>query len=302
MQVQLVALDWHLGDCRKVVTDAEVLLGHALDARSRDLLVEALCEALVDLGRFDEAGSRIEAGVETAVPDYRGRHYLTWIMAEAALWGGRPAVALRLAEEFLAGQEGDPNLIFGHVTRAWALLDLGRDPGPAAPWHPRPMMQAVPEETAALRMLYTGENQTAAERFEQAPRLWAPYHRRGELRCLWAASEALRRAGDQAGALARFEAVEVPAEELGFGALLGRIRPSLRAAGGRRSAARSIGDDGLTGREREVLELVAEGLTNAQIAARLGVTRRTVAAQVASASVKLGAVNRGQAAAMASQD
>jgi len=56
---------------------------------------------------------------------------------------------------------------------------------------------------------------------------------------------------------------------------------------------------GLTGREHQVLELVAEGLTNAEIAARLGTTRRTVVAQVTSACAKLGAGTRAQAAAMA---
>jgi ATP/maltotriose-dependent transcriptional regulator MalT len=48
----------------------------------------------------------------------------------------------------------------------------------------------------------------------------------------------------------------------------------------------------LTPREREVLELLAEGLSNRGIAGRLGIGDQTVKFHVASISAKLGAVNR----------
>jgi DNA-binding CsgD family transcriptional regulator len=51
-----------------------------------------------------------------------------------------------------------------------------------------------------------------------------------------------------------------------------------------------------------VLDLVQAGLTNAQIATQLGITRRTVVALVTSASVELGAANRSQAAALAARE
>jgi DNA-binding CsgD family transcriptional regulator len=63
------------------------------------------------------------------------------------------------------------------------------------------------------------------------------------------------------------------------------------------SAARGSTAGGLTAREAEVLGLVAQGLTNPQIATRLGLSTRTVITQIESAAARLGATGRTQAAA-----
>ena len=57
----------------------------------------------------------------------------------------------------------------------------------------------------------------------------------------------------------------------------------------------------LTPRQREVLELIVEGLDNAQIASRLGITERTARAHVSNVLARTGAVNRTQAAVAAIQ-
>ena len=57
----------------------------------------------------------------------------------------------------------------------------------------------------------------------------------------------------------------------------------------------------MTAREREVLQLLAQGLATKQIARSLGVTERTVKFHVASIFAKLGATNRAQAVALAAQ-
>jgi DNA-binding NarL/FixJ family response regulator len=57
----------------------------------------------------------------------------------------------------------------------------------------------------------------------------------------------------------------------------------------------------LSARQAEVLRLVAEGLSNGQIASRTGLTERTVKFHVNAIFNKLGAENRAQAVALAAQ-
>jgi DNA-binding NarL/FixJ family response regulator len=57
----------------------------------------------------------------------------------------------------------------------------------------------------------------------------------------------------------------------------------------------------LTRREREVLELLADGHSDAQIAATLHISPKTAGSHVSSILIKLGVANRTQAAALARQ-
>jgi len=59
--------------------------------------------------------------------------------------------------------------------------------------------------------------------------------------------------------------------------------------------------DGLTGREREVLAKVAEGLTNKEIARSLGIAPGTVKIHVERIIAKLGVGDRTQAAVLAAR-
>ncbi|TYB47632.1 AAA family ATPase [Nonomuraea sp. PA05] len=97
-------------------------------------------------------------------------------------------------------------------------------------------------------------------------------------------------AGDRPAASVRLREAARLAEELGAAplareiALLGRPRP---------------GHDGLTEREREVLRLIAEGLSNRQIAARLHISPSTAGVHVSHILTKLGAATRTEATAIA---
>jgi non-specific serine/threonine protein kinase len=67
--------------------------------------------------------------------------------------------------------------------------------------------------------------------------------------------------------------------------------------GGGTPAQRSAADDfGLTRREREVAALIAEGLSNREIAARLVVAQRTAEGHVENILAKLGFTSRAQVA------
>ena len=79
---------------------------------------------------------------------------------------------------------------------------------------------------------------------------------------------------------------------------LAELSVAIRSAVG---GARVPGRTPLTPRQREVLELIVEGLDNAQIATRLGISERTVRAHVSNVLERTGAANRTQAAVAAIQ-
>jgi DNA-binding CsgD family transcriptional regulator len=83
-----------------------------------------------------------------------------------------------------------------------------------------------------------------------------------------------------------------------------RLRRQLRRRGHLRlprgpTRATAANPAGLTGRQVEVLELLAEGLTDAEIAARLSLSPKTVEHHVSALLAKLGVTSRRQAAAAA---
>ena len=100
------------------------------------------------------------------------------------------------------------------------------------------------------------------------------------------------------------EAIEI-ARGLGAEPLTRRVAGRMRELGlrvphGPREATRA-NPAGLTARQLEVLALLAEGLTNAEIAERLVVSPRTAEHHVAAVLTKLGATTRREAARRASE-
>ena len=100
------------------------------------------------------------------------------------------------------------------------------------------------------------------------------------------------------------ESIEL-ARSLGAEPLTRRVAERMRELGlrvpaGPRETTRA-NPAGLTARQLEVLALLAEGLTNAEIAERLVVSQRTAEHHVAAVLTKLGATTRKEAARRASE-
>jgi DNA-binding CsgD family transcriptional regulator/tetratricopeptide (TPR) repeat protein len=107
---------------------------------------------------------------------------------------------------------------------------------------------------------------------------------------------------DDEAALA--EAIEI-ARRLGADPLTRRVNVRMRELGLRvpKGPRRTTRDNpaGLTARQLEVVELIVEGLTNAEIADRLVVSQRTAEHHVAAVLTKLGATTRREAARRAAE-
>lgn len=292
-------LDMLAGRYDDAVEQADDLLAQALEPRTRDQVEVTRTHALIDLGRFEEARDQITRSLRSAAPDAMGRAQFTYLAAEIDFWSGRHRQAIKALDDLLATVEpGFEIAVFAALGRARAHAEMGIDPGDLQLPHHIAFFEALPTEVAALHALVTGDNRVAAGLFEESACGWEPYHLRNSLYCLWHAGEALRLAGDLADAADRLAQVEAAVECRGMAPLLGRVRRSIRLAGRRRVTPRPSSTGGLTSGERQVVRLVHEGLTNAEIATRLGLSRRTVETQLSTATAKLGVRSRLQAAAL----
>jgi len=151
----------------------------------------------------------------------------------------------------------------------------------------RPWGTAAAARSAALLASARGEVEEALGHAERAlaehGRLDGPLE---HARTLLVTGEILRRLGrrrDAAATLADAKAILV---SIGTPLWLARVEAEERRLGGRRST------DALTPTEARVAELAAQGLRNAEIAARLHVTRKTVEATLSRIYRKLGVRSR----------
>ncbi|NUT54561.1 MAG: helix-turn-helix transcriptional regulator, partial [Thermoleophilia bacterium] len=110
--------------------------------------------------------------------------------------------------------------------------------------------------------------------------------RYGRARALLALGVTRRRARQKRPAREAIELARAAFEELGAASWAERARNELGAIGGRTRV------EGLTPAERRVAELVAEGRTNAEVAAALFLSERTVASHLTHVYAKLGVRSR----------
>jgi len=202
-------------------------------------------------------------------------------------------IPVRLARAGAHWLQGEPHRAAQEAELAddVAAGSNGWDRGAVAVWLRRTGSPRPPrgELAGPYRLQVAGE-------WAEASRQWA------SLGCPYEAALALHDAGDEA---ALRQALEL-FTDLGAAAAAQLTRHKMRTLGirsipaGPRTATRAD-PLGLTRREREVLKLICAGHSNAEIAAKLFLSTRTVDHHVSAVLTKLGAPTRGAAAAHAAR-
>jgi DNA-binding CsgD family transcriptional regulator len=264
----------------EVLRRAGDLTDRTLPATARGYAVAAASLVEADGGLLGPARARL-AGVDAGPV----ATVLDWVRREAAWLDGQPDRAAG------AAVPGGPPLVDGlaRITARWARHD-GADPPADTPDVP-----AWPLPVRATLAAWADADGSAA-RFTDAAAAWQPVAVREQVRCLLAAG---LHEPDRDRAVPTLLTAERLAERAGLVVLLGRVRRALRRHAVRRDGTpvRTGGD--LTGRERDVLRLVAGGEPTRRIAGRLGISAETVETHVRSGMRKLGARTRTEAAALA---
>lgn len=256
-----------------------------------------LAEMLVQQGRLEEAADLLGDDDNEATLVAR---------AQLALAQGLPATAGTLAERWIR-RKGDGLHTVGALTVVTRAAIAGRNAEVTAATIGRITSIAAASGNrraagvAALLegevALDSGELDAAAAAFERALDHYAGLDGLLEVA---RAHLGLAQASAARPEVARVETKAALAgfEAAGAGHLADVARALLRQLGDRTQVGRK-GGGGLTDRELDVLRLVASGLTNAEIGARLFISTKTAGNHVSNILAKIGARSRTEAAAFA---
>jgi DNA-binding CsgD family transcriptional regulator len=223
------------------------------------------------------------------------------------------ALAARADRAVAARATGNEAAAAAEAAQARELLDLARE---GARFLARPKTVLGPEgrgwlaRAEAEYLRACGQNSPQA--WQNVLATFGPGYIYETARVQWRLAEALAEGGpdrrDEAATVWR--AAAATAGRLGAAPLSATLRDLARRArldvGSAAGSRNGHGDAGLTGsltdREREVLRLLARGLSNREIGAELFITPKTASVHVSNILGKLGAASRTEAAAIAHRD
>ncbi len=279
------------GDADAVERGTALLHGQHGDTMITLIAGGSTVDALTWAGRLDEAVALAHELIDE-ISRVWSDYFLGGIWLSAL---GLAALADQAAGDRLAGRDPATRLDTGErlLARAVVTADRGRPRGGQLGPEGRAWLARAHAEHARL----TGTADPAAWRRAAAE---LDYGYRYELaRARWRWAEALLATGDRDGAREQAAAALSVAREIGARPLAGAVTDLARR--GRLDLPGVVTGPGdvLTGREAEVLGLVAEGLSNRQIGERLFISGKTVSVHVSRVLDKLGAGGRAEAVTIA---
>lgn len=305
-RIQYASLLTWRGEWEEAETEIEALQRHVEVAQPRLIAI-----AKIRLGELRRRQGRMEESA--ALFSEAGTHFLAILgRAALALDQGEAAESSDLVEEYLRRVPPDdrtervPGLELAVLARTAAgnprgagdaleeLRDISARVGTV------PLRAAVAHADAAV-LSAAGDNRVACGRLEEAAELYedcrAPFEA-GRARL--ALARALRASGRPQAATMQARAAHSVFEELGADRDALEAAAFLKAAE-TKAAEPSPGARPLTAREIEVLRLVAQGLSDKEVAARLALSEHTVHRHITNILTKTGLPSRTAAVAHAAR-
>jgi DNA-binding CsgD family transcriptional regulator len=254
----------------------EALLGNVEACRERGAIADGLAEAL---------GVTLNGSMAAGLLDLSLGHYDDAVRNLEAKMAGGSAVAVAVSLRPFLDALVEACARSGHADRAEALAAEAFDAALAT---------AQPRFVAAAHRMHgitTGDLGSFEAALEQH-RSWGNRFEEARTRLVY--GEALRRARQRVAAQEQLAAAAAAFVAVGSRVWGRRAKDELRAAGAR--LPRTASNTPLTPQEERVAGLVAEGLTNKEIAARLVVSTKTVEGHLRNIFEKLGVRSRTQVA------
>lgn len=248
-------------------------------------------DALTWAGRLDEAVALAHELIDE-ISRVWSDYFLGGIWLSAL---GIAALADQAAADRLAGRDPAPRLDTGArlLNRAVVTADRGRPRGGQLGPEGRAWLARAQAEHARL----TGDADPAV--WQRATEAFDYGYRYEHARTRWRWAEALVAAGDRDAARTQAAAALADARDMGAVPLTTALTDLARRARLDLPGVAATPTGVLTGREAEVLALVAEGLSNRQIGERLYISGKTVSVHISRVLDKLGAGGRAEAVAIA---